>query len=124
LPKDEPNQPPTANNDNVNTPLDTPITIGVLDNDSDPENQPLSVISVTSPQNGTTVIDNNEIIYTPNPGFVGCDTFSYVIQDNGGLTDQALVIVCTGTANPNLPPIALPDSVYTEINTPVSGGAG
>ena len=121
LPKDEPNQPPTANNDNVNTPLDTPITIGVLDNDSDPENQPLSVISVTSPQNGTTVVDNNEIIYTPNPGFVGCDTFSYVIQDNGGLTDQALVIVCTGTANPNLPPIALPDSVYTEINTPVSG---
>ncbi|MDA0198769.1 MAG: Ig-like domain-containing protein, partial [Bacteroidetes bacterium] len=41
-PEDTPNQAPTANNDVATTPLDTPVTIAVLDNDSDPDNDPIT----------------------------------------------------------------------------------
>ena len=94
------NDPPTADDDGT---VDAGICadsdgliIDVLDNDDDPDNDPLSIDSVGIPSNGTTVIiDDNgtdKILYTPSsaPDTV---TFDYTISDGNGGTDTATVTV-------------------------------
>ena len=86
------NDAPTAYDDVGETDEGTAVPIPVLDNDTDPENDTLSVQGVTNPQNGTTVISGSEVIYTPDDGFYGVDMFSYTVWD-GGLTDTAVVTI-------------------------------
>ncbi|MEO6689542.1 MAG: Ig-like domain-containing protein [Dokdonella sp.] len=88
-----PNQPPTAANDAVITPANTAVTMNVLANDSDPDGDPLSIIGVTQPANGTAVVTPNGITYTPNSGFLGFDQFTYTISDGRGGTATAAAAV-------------------------------
>ncbi|MDP5214510.1 Ig-like domain-containing protein [Pseudoalteromonas tunicata] len=72
---------PIAHPDVANTDDKTAITIYVLDNDVDPENQTLSITSVSA-QQGTAVINSDQSIrYTPKRGFDGIDAISYTISD-------------------------------------------
>lgn len=75
---------PTPNDDLANTPVDTTVTIMVLENDSDPLGRTLSVSSVQSPtvEGGTAIItgDAKAIRYTPPPGFKGQDLFMYEVS--------------------------------------------
>lgn len=88
------NTPPLADNDVATTTPNTPVTINVLGNDSDPDGDPVQVVSVTQPANGRVVINaDGTITYTPNPGFRGPDTFTYTISDGRGGTDTAMVTV-------------------------------
>lgn len=120
------NQPVVANDDNVNTLEDSPVTISVTSNDVDPENG-LSCSSlniVTPPSNGTLTIapGSCDITYTPNPGYFGSDSFTYSICDNGTPTscDQALVIITVTEVVPgNNPIIANNDNATTDMNQPV-----
>ena len=83
---------PQAQNDTVRTVPDAAITIDVLANDFDPDGTPLQVIALTPPENGTaTIVGDTLVVYTPDSGFEGEDTFSYTILD--GHADTA-----TGTA--------------------------
>ncbi|MEX2186849.1 MAG: Ig-like domain-containing protein [Pirellulales bacterium] len=51
---------------------------GVLANDSDPEGDLLQASLVSGASNGTLNLSSNgSFSYTPNPGFVGDDTFTY-----------------------------------------------
>jgi len=88
------NQPPVAVDDEAETTVDRPVTINVLENDSDPDGDVISVESVTPPATGTAV-DNGDgtITYTPNPEFERSDTFQYTISDVDGATDIATVTV-------------------------------
>ena len=91
-----PNQPPVATPDVAVTPVNTPVVLDVLANDSDPDGDPLAITAVTQPANGTVVISNNTLIYTPDPGFFGAfDTFTYTIDDGrgGSATTDAGVFV-------------------------------
>ena len=55
---------------------------GVLANDTDADDDTLSVIQNTSPTNGTVVVNNDgSFTYTPNTGFVGTDNFTYEGRD-------------------------------------------
>ena len=101
----EENTNPVANNDNYVTNIDTPFiaTVGVNDlllNDSDPDNDPLTVITtpITSPSNGTVVLnDDGTFTYTPSPGFTGTDSFVYQISDgNGGTAQATTTIIVSG----------------------------
>jgi subtilase family serine protease len=67
----------------------------VLANDSDPENENLTLISAgpTSTNGGSVVVNNNWIFYTPLPGFTKTDAFSYVIADSGGAQATGLVLI-------------------------------
>ncbi len=67
----------------------------VLTNDSDPNNEVLTFISAspTSTNGGTVAVSGNWIFYTPPQGFTNSDTFSYVIQDSGGLQATGLVSI-------------------------------
>ena len=63
-------------------------------NDSDLEGDTLQVTSVTMPSNGTAVIKSGSattITYTPNAGFHGYDSFTYVASDGNGGTDTGTV---------------------------------
>jgi hypothetical protein len=91
--------PPSAINDSVSTDAGAPVTIDVLaDNgagaDSDPDNDSLSVIDFTQPENGTvSQNDDGTLEYTPDDGFHGSDNFEYMIHDGTGLTHTATVTV-------------------------------
>ncbi|MBT8143360.1 MAG: tandem-95 repeat protein, partial [Gammaproteobacteria bacterium] len=88
------NNPPIARDDNAKTPRGKSIDIFVLSNDSDPDGDALTVISIDPPENGSAVNNpNNSITYTPDNGFKGKDEFTYTISDGNGGTASALVKV-------------------------------
>jgi gliding motility-associated-like protein len=70
-----------------------PLTIDVIGNDSDPDNalSELTIISITQPSSGTVAIVNGELVYTPDATTSGLITFTYTIQDPGGLTATGTV---------------------------------
>ncbi len=86
---------------------DTVFTINSWSN-NDNDMPTVGTLTVTNPTNGTITINNNgsatdpsddEVIYTPNPGFVGTDTFTYTICDNTGNCSTAeITIVVNSTA--------------------------
>jgi PKD repeat protein/cytolysin (calcineurin-like family phosphatase) len=88
------NTPPIAVDDTASTAQDTPVTVPVLDNDSDPDGDPLVVVEATAPANGNAVVNpDNTITYTPDPGYHGPDKFTYTIADSSGLTASATVSI-------------------------------
>jgi uncharacterized repeat protein (TIGR01451 family) len=87
------NDPPVAVDDSDTTPADTPVTIDVLDNDSDVDGDTLTIDSVTQGTNGSVTNNGNDVTYTPDPYFDGTDSFTYTISDGNGGTDTATVIV-------------------------------
>jgi hypothetical protein len=93
------NRPPVAVNDPFPvTNEDVATTTNVLANDSDPDGDPLTIISVTTPASGTTAIISNRIVYTPTLNYFGTDIFTYTISD-GALTDTARVTVTVNGIN-------------------------
>jgi hypothetical protein len=97
---------PTAGNDAITTPEDTPIDIDVLANDSDIDGDTITVTNVTDPPHGSVTINSdNTVEYTPDTGWIGTDTFDYTISDGEGGEDTATVTVTVLEA-----PEALPDS--------------
>ncbi len=108
-----------AVDDNDTTEVNTPVVIPVLDNDTDPDGDALTVVDIPNPPaNGTAMIETDgTITYMPDLNFEGIDTFTYVITD-GEFSDTAQVIVTVGNPN-NLPPIAVDDAVSTPFETAV-----
>ena len=113
------NDAPVAVDDSANTDEDTAVEIAVLSNDSDPDNDPLSITETTTPENGTVVInENGTITYTPNENFNGTDSFEYTITDGNGGFDSAIVTVTVGGINDA--PVAVDDSANTDQDVPVT----
>ena len=70
------------------------MTIAVLDNDSDPEGDPLTVAEISTPAHGAARLTGaGAVEYTPEPDYHGADRFTYVVGDGSGLTAQAAVDV-------------------------------
>jgi len=118
------NRGPLAVNDVLSVRSGAPATlVNVLANDSDPDNDPLTVTAVTMPANGSTAIAAGGINYTPRAGFVGTDAFGYTISDGSGATAQAIVTVTVTAAPipppPNRAPIAVDDEATTTVSNPV-----
>ncbi|HEV8139098.1 MAG TPA: Ig-like domain-containing protein, partial [Pyrinomonadaceae bacterium] len=67
--------------------------INVLGNDSDPDNDTLTVTGVTQGSQGSVTNNGTSVSYTPNPNFFGSDSFTYTISDGNGGTDTATVNV-------------------------------
>ncbi|MCA9383708.1 cadherin-like domain-containing protein, partial [Candidatus Dojkabacteria bacterium] len=84
---------PDAVDDNVSTPGQ--VIIDVLSNDSDLDGSlDLNTLKIiVDPQHGTVIInyENGTITYIPDPGYFGIDSFTYIICDNTGLCDTAVV---------------------------------
>jgi hypothetical protein len=88
------NAPPIANDDIASTTQDTTVSVAVLSNDTDPDDDALTVIGLTTPANGSTSINTDGTVsYTPSPAFTGSDSFDYTISDGIGGTSTATVTV-------------------------------
>ena len=75
------------------------MTIDVLTNDDDPENDDLTVSLLSRPGNGLATIEtDNTITYTPNPNYHGADAFSYTLSD-GMFSDEGTVSVTIRSVN-------------------------
>ncbi len=115
------NDPPVAANDLFTVDEDsTNNTLDVLANDNGGPNETgdtLSVVSVGATSgNGEAVrrADGTGVVYTPEAGFVGTETFTYTMQDQDGETDTATVTV---TVEPGTLPRARNDSATVAEDT-------
>ncbi|WP_051116670.1 Ig-like domain-containing protein [Sphingomonas sp. PAMC 26617] len=119
------NPPPAAANDSVNTIEDTPVTIDVLANDTDPDRDPLTVVTAAAGNGTVTITPDGTLRYVPNANFNGTDTITYTISDGQGGTSTATVSVTVDAVND--PPLvsgsigdqASPDSQV--VHLPVGG---
>ena len=112
------NDPPVASDDVAVTLEDTAVTVDVVANDSDVDGDALVVTNLGSPANGV-VVDNGDgtVTYTPDPGFVGSDTFTYTANDATADSNTATVTVTVTAVND--PPVASDDVVVTLEDTAV-----
>jgi len=96
---------PIANTDRIVTNEDTPLVItpvgqGVLANDSDADNDRLTVTTQTEPANGTVTLNQDgTFTYTPDPEFNGIDSFTYLVTDSAGNSDVGTVNVVVNSIN-------------------------
>ena len=92
-----PNALPIAVNDTVRIIPNQRINIPVLQNDSDPDNDTLTLSTLTQGQNSESVIINTDqtVHYRPNPGFTGIDTFTYTFTDGwkGTATGTVTILI-------------------------------
>lgn len=112
------NQEPAAGDDGGATSANQPLTLAesqLLANDSDPEGDALSVVSVSGSTNGgTVVLVGGSVTYTPLPGFTGVDRFFYtVIDGHGGLATAAVEVLVVYGSLPGPNRVSL---------TPTAGG--
>ena len=121
------NQPPVAVNDSYTTVQDAPaITLGPLGNDSDPDGEPLHLVSlndtVITPGTAQTIAVTNGVVtisatgaisFAPAAGFVGEVSFPYVVADPGNAPAAATVTI---TVEPVVTPAV--------VNPVPVGGAG
>jgi hypothetical protein len=106
------NRVPLAQDDAIMT-SDYPVAIPVLLNDGDPDGDLFWIASLYPAQHGDlSITANQDILYTPGPGFEGEDRFGYSISDGrGGFADATVRVTHPG-------PIAVSDQVVV-----VQGGS-
>ena len=94
----QPSGEPVANSDSFETGLNTPLDIAfeqLLLNDSDPNDDILTIESVTAGANGTVEMDSGaqQVQFVPAQDATGIATFTYTLSDGNGNTAQATVTV-------------------------------
>lgn len=95
------NDAPVADDDILMTDMDTPGNVNVLVGDTDIDGDTLSVATPSDPAHGDVSCNATTCTYTPDPGYLGADSFTYEVTD-GQLTDQGLVSVTV--RQPNVAP--------------------
>lgn len=124
---------PVAMADTATTTQGTPVTISTLANDTPSTGgDTLVVDSVTTPLYGGTVENNgNSIRYTPAPGYVGTDSFTYKVKDTTtGITSPfpATVVVTvqngplTGVTLSSFPVAPRPVRTAITLTAMLAGG--
>jgi hypothetical protein len=95
------NAAPVANNDTHTAQWNTPLTVaaaGVLSNDTDADNDPLSAITLTNPAHGTVTLNGNgSFTYMPAANYMGTDSFTYKAND-GYLDSNVATVTFTITS--------------------------
>ncbi len=110
------NDLPVAISDSASTAEDTPVTVNVLANDSDPEGDALSVAGATQGLHGSTQVNaDNTITYTPALNYYNSDSFTYTLRDANGGTRTGTVNVTISPVND--PPVAVDDTAITAEDT-------
>jgi hypothetical protein len=96
---------PSAANDTVKTNVNTRVVIDVLANDHATGGEQLDPTSLNInafPNVGNLEVTPDEkLAYTPAPGFVGVDPFSYLVCSKQSPTDCAIATVNVTVGNPN-----------------------
>ncbi|WP_170940626.1 tandem-95 repeat protein [Pseudoalteromonas sp. NBT06-2] len=101
------NDLPIANDDRAQTFSNTPVNINVLANDSDVDNDTLTVIGADVIKGGVEITQENTLVYNPETDFEGEIEIVYTVSDNSGGEAQGKVLVSIN--NSNNAPIAFDD---------------
>ena len=122
------NDEPVADNESVITNEDTPITIDVLDGDTDGDNDTLTIseingTAITEGQTiavvgGTVTLTSGELVVTPANNNTNDVTFNYTVSDGNGGSDTGSVNVEITPQNDG--PIAVDDNYSTAEETTVT----
>lgn len=91
------NASPVAIDDVASTNEDLEVTINVLLNDGDPDNDVLSVSSASASNGSVTINPDGTLNYSPNANFNGSDSINYEVSDGNGGSAISTVMV---TVNP------------------------
>ncbi|MGR9105875.1 MAG: S8 family serine peptidase [Gammaproteobacteria bacterium] len=83
------NHPPLADAQSVTTTQDTPAPIAL--SGSDPDGDPLTYSIVSVPVSGILSGTAPNLTYTPDPGFIGADSFTFTVSDGLLVSDEASV---------------------------------
>ncbi|MFH1964459.1 MAG: Ig-like domain-containing protein [Acidobacteriota bacterium] len=112
------NDPPIAVKDSASTSEDESVTLQLLANDSDIDNDELSASLRSTPANGmVTVSLTGEAVYSPDKNFFGNDSFTYEVSDG---TNKASAEALISVTPVNDPPEAVDDSATTGIDESVN----
>lgn len=124
------NRPPTPSHDTVTVEAGQSVLIPVLDNDTDPDLQMLSLVNFFGASHGITSSNGAGIAYySTNNLWTGTDTFSYVVTDTlGGKATGTVSVIITPDLTP--PAVATASSflfsnlVLVVFNESVEAGDG
>ncbi|WP_422909888.1 Ig-like domain-containing protein [Pseudomonas sp. MAC6] len=100
---------------------DQPLTISpatLLGNDTDPDGNPLSIMSVQGATHGSVALVGGNVVFTPDANYNGAATFTYTVSD--GLGGLSTATVTLGIKPVNDAPVAVADSAITNEGSPVT----
>ncbi|MEO1615984.1 MAG: carbohydrate-binding domain-containing protein [Planctomycetota bacterium] len=106
-----------SNDDAFSIPEDAvAVPLAVFANDERSEFNSATLVVVAGPQNGTLEIRDNEFYYSPNPEFVGVDSFSYdIVSNNGSLLDTPATVEITVNESHQQPQTLINPAVAPEL---------
>ncbi|OCQ18326.1 hypothetical protein A7985_24260 [Pseudoalteromonas luteoviolacea] len=110
------NDAPVAKDDLATLIANTTKLINVLENDTDVDGDALK-ITLASAKHGQVLVINNAIEYTPNYDFDGTEVIDYVIQDTGGATSSAKVLITVLKENKTAPEITAQQQIVMDEDT-------
>ncbi|MDI6103880.1 Ig-like domain-containing protein [Actinoplanes sp. NEAU-A12] len=127
--------PPVAPDREAGTPPGSPVAIALPTNDG--MGQPVTLGRVARPAHGTVTVNaDGTITYTPDPGFIGTDRFTYEIIDAAGNVAYGTIVVTVAADDPSpdpsgspsaTPPAPSPSAIPSPsatVSTPVTSPPG
>lgn len=112
---------PVASNDRYSVNRGQSITVpapGLLGNDTDAENAPLTAVLVTGTANGTLILNaNGSFTYSHNGSGSTADSFSYRASDGAAQSNTATVTISVLTPSTTVASINLLDRSPTNVNS-------
>ncbi len=110
------NDAPTANDQTVDTAEETALLITLTGSDIDGDSITFAIAS--QPTNGTlSILNDDQITYTPNTDFVGQDSFTFTTFD--GVLSSVAATITINVTNINDAPVAVDDEYSTDEDTPL-----
>src|SRR5262249_31097222 len=113
---------PVATNDSFSVSKNTALTVsapGVLSNDTDADNDPLTAVKASDTAHGTLNLNSNgSFTYVPATDFTGTDSFTYFAND-GQLNSTNAATVTLTVSSSNHAPVAADDSYSAAVGTPL-----
>lgn len=117
------NEAPTAASDGYATSEDVVLTVagpGVLGNDADADDDPLTAVLVAGPANGTLTLNaDGSFSYTPKANFNGTESFTYRASDGNAQSAAATVTITVAPVN-DAPDAANDAGFATAFDTPLT----
>lgn len=103
---------PTAQDRNVSTPFNTPVTFDLASSIG----SFATSVSISMPSKGVIVVNGLQVTYTPNSNVFGVDVMSYTATGPGGTSDAANLTVTIQS----LLATARPAAMTVQLNTPTT----
>ena len=121
-PPQQANQSPLTALDEVVAGQGGELTVSVLNNDTDPDGDALSLTAIGVPTVGTAAIDGDAVRVNVPEAFTGSVMLTYTVSDGRGGSSDGLLRIDVGTAvsEGNVAPVAVDDAARSEPGMPVN----